>query len=262
MMNKIEKELEVLKSWGIESIPMDKVLSLIEGDDVTLSFPFGDQITVIPREITTTAPVGGTIFYIDEDVDDIYEFFDVDGNLIENVQIGDKPYAYRVVKKDPRNKYYVYHDEVYDNLRWTYYKNGNYVYEVLDTPTKMCSGRKNTRKIIEKDNEAYTTLDFYGFPTIWCQLQQIRNTKVGGCDDWFVPSKNEIEFLRLAIVSGRITGGTIAKDWYDESEFTNKRFWSSSEASSLCVWNWCHHRQRWETLDKSNCISVFFTRSF
>ena len=73
---------------------------------------------------------------------------------------------------------------------------------------------------------------------------------------------NEIEFLRLAIVSGKITGGTIAKDWYDESEFTNKRFWSSSEASSLCAWNWCHHRQRWETIDKSNCISVFFTRSF
>ena len=81
-MNKVRKELEVLKSWGIESIPIDKILSLIEGKDVTLRFPLGDQITVIPSDITTTAPVGGTIFYIDEDVDDIYEFFHIDGNLI------------------------------------------------------------------------------------------------------------------------------------------------------------------------------------
>ena len=29
-MDKLKKELEVLKSWGIESIPVDKVLSMIE----------------------------------------------------------------------------------------------------------------------------------------------------------------------------------------------------------------------------------------
>ena len=96
-MNNLKKELEVLKSWGIESIPIDKVLSLIEGEDVTLRFPLGDQITVIPSGITTTASVGGTIFYIDDKADGIYEFFDVDGNLIKDVKVGDKPYYYRVL---------------------------------------------------------------------------------------------------------------------------------------------------------------------
>lgn len=34
-MNKLKEELEVLKSWGIESIPVDKVLSMIERTEDT-----------------------------------------------------------------------------------------------------------------------------------------------------------------------------------------------------------------------------------
>ncbi len=36
-MNKLKEELEVLKSWGIESIPVDKVLSMIERTEDTES---------------------------------------------------------------------------------------------------------------------------------------------------------------------------------------------------------------------------------
>ena len=43
--------------------------------------------------------VGGTIFYIDDTASGIYEFFDADGNVIEAVHVGDKPYSYRVIEK-------------------------------------------------------------------------------------------------------------------------------------------------------------------
>ena len=36
-MNKLKEELEVLKSWGIKSIPVDKVLSMIERTEDTES---------------------------------------------------------------------------------------------------------------------------------------------------------------------------------------------------------------------------------
>ena len=38
-MNKIKKELEILKSWGIESVPVDKLMSMIEEtkDDISVS---------------------------------------------------------------------------------------------------------------------------------------------------------------------------------------------------------------------------------
>ena len=122
-MSKLREELEVLKSWGIESIPVDKVLDMVkesEGgkDEIKIDVLFEG----IPSTPTDLTPVGGTIFYIDDTVDGVYEFFDADGNQIENVQVGDRPYAYRVIKKGSKDKYYVYHDDVYDKLEWTYYK--------------------------------------------------------------------------------------------------------------------------------------------
>ena len=261
-MDKLKEELEVLKSWGIESIPMDKVLSLIKGEDVTLRFPLEDQITVIPSEISTTAPVGGIIFYIDETADGVYEFFDACGNRIESVQVGDRPYAYRVVKKGPADKYYVYHDAVYDKLEWTYYKGDVPVYESLGTSGDEGSGKTNTEIVMAKDNGAYITANSNGIPTIWYQLQMIRDAKVGGCNDWFIPSIYEINELREAILLGSVTGGKIAGSYYGESIFGTKWLWSSSEDSVRESWHWSSNGQNWYTYGKNFNNSVFFVRAF
>ena len=127
--------------------------------------------------------VGGTIFYIDDAADGVYEFFDIDGNPMKNIQVGDKPYSYRVVKKGSRDKYYVYHDDVYDKLEWTYYKGDVPVYESLGTPGYGGSGKPTTEIAMAKDNGAYITDDSDGSPTIWYRLQQVRDVRVGGCDD-------------------------------------------------------------------------------
>ena len=201
--------------------------------------------------------VGGTIFYIDDTADGTYEFFDADGNTIENVNVGDKPYSYRVVTPGTKDKYYIYHDEVYDNLRWTYYKDGAYVFKKLGTSTGVGSGKTNTETVMTRDNGAYTTADSNGYPTVWYQLQQVRNAKVGGCDDWFVPSMYETESLRTAILSERITGGIIAGP---PSVFSSKPLWSSSEDSARHVW--FYHSDWSDGGKKDNDYSVFFTRAF
>lgn len=262
-MNKLKKELEVLKSWGIESIPVDKVLSMIEGEEVTFRFPFGGQVTKVTSAIINVSPVGGTIFYIDDTADGIYEFFDVDGSLIENVQVGDKPYYYRVLEKGTKGKYYVYHDEMYTFKRWTYSKDGTYVYDAIGSLGEgIGKGKTNTEIMMTHDNGAYVTADSSGTPTIWYQLWQTRLARAGGCDDWFVPSENEIEALRIAIKSGIITGGIIAGSSYKESIFTNKWLWSSSEDSSQYAWFWDYNIQYWDSSSKNNYYSVFFVRAF
>ena len=210
----------------------------------------------------TAFPVGGTIFYIDDTSDGIYEFFDTWGNPIENVQVGDKPSYYRVVKKGFKDKYYIYYDEVYDNLRWAYWKDNDYVYEFLNTSNDEGLGKTNTETAMSKDNGAYITSDSNGIPTIWYKLQQVRNAKVGGCDDWFVPSRGEILILKDAIKLGDITGGTIAGSSYSESMFITKWFWSSSEYNSQRAWHWSDYYQTWYYYYKSNIDSVFFTRAF
>lgn len=279
-MNKIKKELAVLKSWGIESVSIDKILGMIDEvevneDVLTGEDRVGASCTPCKEEsevdaffkrttsiIITAHHVGGTIFYIDDTADGVYEFFDVDWNLIDNVRVGDRPYYYRVIKKGSKDKYYVYHDEVYDKLRWTYYKGDNYAYKSLGTSGDRGSGKTNTEIAMAENNGAYVTENSNGHPTIWHQLQQVRLAKVGGCDDWFVPSKDEIELLRIAIKSGIITGGTIAGSSYEESLFTNKWLWSSSETSSQNAWYWYCDYHYWSNSRKSTYYSVFFARAF
>lgn len=201
--------------------------------------------------------VGGTIFYIDDTADGIYEFFDAYGNIIENVQVGDKPYSYRVVEKGSKDKYYVYHDEVYDKLEWTYYKDDAAVYESLGTSGSRGSGKATTEIVMAKDNGAYITAN-----TIWYQLQMIRDAKVGGCNDWFIPSIYEINELREAILLGSVTGGKIAGSYYGGSVFGNKWLWSSSEDSARDSWHWSCNGQNWYKYGKNFDNSVFFTRAF
>ena len=204
-------------------------------------------------------PVGGTIFFIDNTADGKYEFFDIDGNPMENVQVGDKPHAYRVVEKGSKDKYYVYHDKVYSGL-WTYYEKGSYAYDLLDTSEDIGSGKTNTEKAMA--NDSYITADAKGYPTIWYQLQQVRNDKAGGCDDWFVPSVDEFEELRKAVESGNITGGIIAGSSYNTSVFRNKYLWSSSETSLLSAYAWDREDQYWDGIGKTRGFSVLFTRAF
>ena len=221
----------------------------------------------IADTVVTAETVNGTIFYIDNTADGTYEFFDADGNIIKNVQVGDRPYAYKVVTPGSKDKYYVYHDELYEG-RWTYYKNGSYVYEsdksiglVNNVDEIIGTGKTNTEAVMVKDNGAYITADANGHPTIWYQLQQVRNAKTGGCDDWFVPCLIECNRLRGAIESGSITGGIIAGSSYDTSVF-RKDFWSSSVYGGYAS-SWYHSDDMWSNIyGKETALSVFFTRAF
>ena len=65
-MNNLKKDLEVLRSWGIESISVDKVLSMIEKAENDSKISLKGQGTKASSAIANVFPVGGTIFYIDE----------------------------------------------------------------------------------------------------------------------------------------------------------------------------------------------------
>ena len=265
-MNNLKKDLEVLRSWGIESISIDKLLSMVEKAENDSKISLKEQDTKASSAIVDVSPVGGTIFYIDDTADGIYEFFDADGSPIKDVKVGDKPYYYRVLEKGAKDKYYVYHDEMHMAKRWTYLKDESFVYDAINLLGKgIGKGKTNTEIMMARDNGAYVTANSSGCPTIWYQLQRARDLKVGGCDDWFVPSKKEIEALRLAIKSGSITGGEIAGASYEESIFSKSGgyyIWSSSEYSSQYAWLWYCPNQSWYASYKAYRYSVFFTRAF
>ena len=88
-MDELKRDLEVLKSWGIESVPVDKLMSMIEEtkDDISVSSerrdmrvpsevvdaaPATDSCTraQTSSEVANALPVGGTILYIDDTFDE------------------------------------------------------------------------------------------------------------------------------------------------------------------------------------------------
>lgn len=253
------KNVEVTNTQHSKTAMVSELCSVeASGSSFTL-YRHGTSSTEV---ISGVKPVGGTIFYIDDTADGEYQFFDTWGNLVENVQVGDRPYYYRIVKKGSRDKYFVYYDEVFDKLRWTYCEGNNYVHESLSTSKNTGSGKVNTEIVMEKDSGIYTTPDSNRLPTIWHRLQQVRSDGGTGCDDWFVPSIDELELLRLAIKSGSVTGGTIAGSSYNNSVFNNKWLWSSSEFLSQRAWYWHHVHQCWDGGNKGLDSSVIFTRAF
>ena len=261
------KNVEVTNTQHSKTTMVSELCSVEDlGSSFTLyrhGYSIGQNEGTRPTEIISgVKPVGGTIFYIDDTADGEYQFFDTWGNLVENVQVGDRPYYYKIIKEGSKDKFYVYHDKIYDNLKWTCYKDGDYVYELLDTSKALGMGRINTETVMTRDDGAYVTDDSDGSPTIWYQLQLMRAAKTGDCNDWFVPSVYEIEKLRKAILSGSVTGGKIAGRSYETSVFNHTWLHSSSEVFDETVWTWNHYSQYWFSDSKNDESSVFFIRAF
>ena len=252
---------EAVCTYSIEGM-MQTGTKLFKGDAVSDTFSANPSeessrqvevlYTFLGQTATTTItqdkymgnPVGGTIFYIDDTAAGEYEFYDADGNVISDVKVGDKPALYKVLTPGTKDKYYVCDTTLYPNSRWTYYKNGNYVYNSLGaTGTAIGTGKTNTNIVMAADDGAYIASDSNGYPTIWYQLQQTRATT--GCNDWFIPSKGEMDAVR--------TAGIIS--------FSGKYIWPSSESSSDNAWNW--NSNYWNNYNsKYSRSSVFFARAF
>ena len=287
---------EATCTYSIEGM-MQTGTKVFKGDAVSDTFganPSGESsrqvevsYTFLSKTATTTItqdkyignPVGGKIYYIDNTADGTYEFYDAEGNLMSDVSVGSTPSYYKVLTAGSKDKYYVYHDELYDSLQW-----GKYYTLVGATGTAIGTGKSNTATLLATDAVLDST-------TIWYKLQQIRNASTGECNDWFVPSKDEVEALRLAIGcttstsgavvvdAGAVTGGTIAgtadgKTHYrsssgtyycypSDTKFLNNYIRSSSESSAQYSWLWVYNTQYWDSdYYKTNNNSVFFARAF
>ena len=289
-----EIHYEAICTYSIEGI-MQTGTKVFKGDVVSdtfgtnLSEESSRQIevsyTFLGQTATTTItqgkylgnPVGGKIYYID---DTAYSFYDAEGNLMSDVSVGSTPSYYKVITPGSKDKYYVYYDELYTYLGWGQFDATEAIGTTIGT------GKSNTETFL-------TTEAGKNDYSIWYKLQQVRNTSPSGCNDWFVPSKDEVEALKLAIgcttsTSGAVvvdasavTGGNIAGTadgqthyvlyngtyycYPSDTPFLNRYLWSSSEYPGNKVWYWHGYQQSWESHNKgshSPSDSVFFVRAF
>ena len=233
--------------------------------------------TTITQDKYLGDPVGGKIYYIDDTADGTYSFYDAEGNLISDVSIGSTPSYYKILTAGSKDKYYVYHDEIYSSYTWGRSDTTG------ATGTAIGTGKSNTATLLAIDAVS-------AVGGIWSKLKKIRNDFTSGCNDWFIPSKDEVEALRLAIGcttstsgevvvdAGAVTGGTIAgtadgKTHYvsyngtyycypSATKFLNDYIWSSSEINYDRAWFWYDTKQAWGNNGKGGTCSMFFVRAF
>lgn len=209
--------------------------------------------------------VGGTIFYIDATSDETVEFRDEHGELMEDVGVGSRPFAYRVLNPGTsgKKKYYIFYPQIWGSKRWTWYdtetdpENPAYVYNSLGTANTIGSGKTNTDIVMAADNGKYITNNSNGAATVWYIIQQMRDGNYGGCDDWFLASRAELEELRLFMnAHPEVLTELNITNW-----FSNNHIWSSAEASAQDAWFWGYTNQAWYSNGKNDYYSVCGVRA-
>lgn len=207
--------------------------------------------------------VGGRIFYIDSNSDEVVEFYDAQGNPLSNVVVGDTPTYYKVTSTgvSGKEKYYVYYDYEYTISHWSCKEGDTWVNENLETLTSMGSGKSNTNTIMAKDNGKYivSSISPSNYPTVWYMIQSLRTNLTGGCDDWYLGSLEEMEELKLFMDAFESQGIT------NLFNTTSHGFWTSSEVdynrNKIHTWQ----NKNWSTYNKSGDFYMkgsVFIRSF
>ena len=203
-------------------------------------------------------PVGGMIFYIDSNSTKTYKFYDSSYNEIQNVAVGDTPAFYEEISEgNGKEKYYVYHDDCYTGLWWTYKKNGGFILEnISSTSIDIGAGKTNTQIVMSiRDGEYITdhateTSDIY--PTLWKTIMNARDAILGGCTDWFCGSKNELEQLRLFMAAN----GSVVTNY-----FSSQGIFSSCPKNTTNVVGW-GNSQWWDTMARDGTKGLILIRSF
>lgn len=172
--------------------------------------------------IANRKKVGGILFYIDSTADGTYTFYNGEGTQVAAPTVGtdctDWEYEVTGASKD---KFYIVNNEKSETKRiW-----GGYETLIGASGTAIGTGKTNTAIAIG------SVADEVG--SIWEYIRTMRTNKVGGCDDWFVGSKDELETLRTS-------GAGDSATW-----FSDKEIWSSSEYNVSRAWIWYHFSSSW-----------------
>ena len=190
-------------------------------------------------------PIGGVIFYEDMFAGGSYRLYDKDKNVTSDKS---KAVYYEIVIPGSGPRFYAVDLKLEGPYRWT---RQNQKIGVEGTDIGM--GKFNTLTVLETEDHSP-----YPDPSLWKALTERNKNFVGGCNDWFVGSRDEVDEV---LKSG------VGKDWFKPEKGHKKRdkllLWSSSEREHPdLVWYWDEEINKWYRQIKQWGCKVCFIRSF
>lgn len=197
--------------------------------------------------------VGGKIFYIDSTASGAtYVFYDQNGDVLDDVAVGDAPYAYKVTGTPAKEKYYVANSDLTKSGKWTYRDvSQNQVRAGVENGA-IGAGKENTETVLTIEDGAY---DVSG--TIWHEVS-VLNANDSDNNDWYIPSRYELAELLTA---------TGSDDTPIITEIPTSDAWSSTEKELGTVYAGDAYRAAIDQpngslLGKTNVRTAIFVRSF
>ena len=198
-------------------------------------------------------PLGGAIFIIDTSSNGEYKLYDKD--KVETFD-PEKAVYYEVIRKGDKDKYFVVDNKTgFVTLqRWCYYE-----VQIGGTSTNFGTGRTNTQKILNTpDTGIYPD---YRTPSIWETVREHNANAVNGCDDWYIGSKDELQFL---VTSPAKAVKKMFKPKSKKEEDKIAFFSSSEQDHPNIVWAWGgkHWKENWHREVKQWAWGCCLIRSF
>ena len=202
-------------------------------------------------------PIGGKIFYDAGDNGATYTFYNSSGNVITDTSISRlrNAVSYTVDGTPSFDRFYAVYPSMLNSgnkVYWGFYRNvdikssgGN----LVNTGTAIGTGKTNTRAILDyisiyassetastskpssdisqSSPNGYNLYKNCGteFNYLWDVLRDANSNSLGGCNDWFIPSKDELRQIVTSNVISNITGSINIQS-------------SSAYSSSLYTWIW------------------------
>ena len=198
------------------------------------------DVTVKVEAAVEYLPLGGRVFYVNSSGGSgaEYHFYDASYNEITDQTVTGLANAkyYSKTGTASADKFYVYDttNKLKSGYIWGYYGTSTGV-----TGNSIGSGKRNTTTVLKRSD--------IPSGSIWEYVKDMRDSKIGGCDDWFIASTAEQDQLES---SGLV-------DWYN-----NYFIWSSVENASRSAYRWYYSTSYWSNLYKNDTSDVFGCRAF
>ena len=238
---------------------------------------FASKIKAVP----TPMPIGGKIFYDAGDNGATYTFYDSNGNIINDTSISGLQNAvkYKVEGTPSSDRFYAVYPSMLNsgnNVYWGFYYNkdikssgGN----IVNTGEAIGTGKTATQAILnyidtyasgetassskpgsDISQSSHGSYNLYkncgtSYNYLWDIVRDANENSLGGHNDWFVPSKDEMKQIGTSGIISDITG--------------SHYLWSGSAYSfSYVAWCWDYNFEYLNSFGRNDINSCVVCRAF
>lgn len=226
---------------------VDSYLGVTKGNPI-----YASDVNKIIENLNKSRVIGGKIFYDAGDNGATYTFYNSSGNVITDTSISglQNAVSYRVEGIPTKDRFYVVFPNLLnsgESVYWGFYYNADIESSygnIVNTGTGIGTGKTATQAILnyidtyasnetantdkpssEISQSSHTGYNLYkncgtNYKYLWDIVRESNNNFIGGLNDWFIPSNDELQ----KISDSRVISNILKKVTWSSSSYSNPKY--------------------------------------